>query len=76
MYRPSLKSGFSLIILFLLSVILYIVAQSSYVEIQTDHYQEKVRAANIMNNYLKAIHTALAENIFSLMILMILLKLD
>jgi poly-gamma-glutamate system protein len=48
MYRPSLKSGWSLILLFLLSVILFIIAHNSYVTIKADYYDLKVDAANQM----------------------------
>jgi poly-gamma-glutamate system protein len=52
MYRPSLKSGWSLIILFVLSIVLYLIASSNYVEIRTDNYEEKLAAVNLMQDYL------------------------
>lgn len=48
MYRPSLKSGWSLILLFALSLGLFLIAHSSYVTIKADYYDQKVDAANLM----------------------------
>jgi poly-gamma-glutamate system protein len=56
MYRPNLKSGRSLIALFVLSLILFAIAQSSYKVIRSDYYDEKVKAANLMEQYLQVIH--------------------
>ncbi len=55
MYRPSLKSGWSLILLFVLSIVLYLIAANSYVEIKTNHYEEKLEAVNLMQSYLDAL---------------------
>lgn len=55
MYRPSLKSGWSLIILFVLSVILYFIAQTSYVTIKTENYDAKVASAKLMQAYMDTI---------------------
>ncbi|MBW6513942.1 MAG: poly-gamma-glutamate system protein [Candidatus Syntrophosphaera sp.] len=52
MYRPSLKSGWSLILLFIFSVILYLIAQSSYVTIKADNYEKKVEAATLMASFI------------------------
>ncbi|MDD2423409.1 MAG: poly-gamma-glutamate system protein [Candidatus Cloacimonetes bacterium] len=52
MYRPNLKSGRSLILLFILSVILYLIASHSYVEIKANHYEEKLAAVSLMQDYL------------------------
>jgi len=54
-YRPSLKSGWSLIMLFLLSVVLYLIASNSYVEIRSNRYEEKLAAVNLMQDYLDAL---------------------
>lgn len=61
MYRPSLKSGWSLIILFLLAVGLFVWAQSSYVQIKTDNYEEKVDAANRMQSYMDSLRVYLQQ---------------
>jgi len=50
MYRPSLKSGRSLIALFVLSVVLFFIAQSSYVHVKADNYELKIEAAKLMKN--------------------------
>jgi len=52
MYRPSLKSGWSLILLFIFALILFFIAQSSYVTIEADFYQQKVEAAQTMKAWL------------------------
>lgn len=52
MYRPSLKSHWSLLMLFLFAIALYLVAQHSYVQIKTDHYEEKVLAAKTMQSFI------------------------
>ena len=57
MFRPNLKSGWSLILLFILSVILYLIASHSYVEIKTNHYEEKLAAVNLMQDYLDILET-------------------
>lgn len=57
MYRPSLKSGWSLFILFVLSIILYLIASHSYVEIRTKNYEEKIAAANLMQQYIEVLQT-------------------
>jgi poly-gamma-glutamate system protein len=54
MYRPNLKSGRSLLSLFILSLILFAIAQFSYKDIRVEHYNEKVEAAKLMNSYLDA----------------------
>lgn len=55
MYRPSLKSGLSLILLSVLAVGLYLVAAYSFVEIKSDHHDEKLAAVNLMQSYLDAL---------------------
>lgn len=59
MYRPSLKSGRSLISLMVLAIVLYIIAQSSYVRIKTDHYDDKIAASELMKKSIEAIKTEL-----------------
>ena len=55
MYRPSLKSGRSLVLLFVLSIILFLIADHSYKTIRADYYEEKLQAAQLMDKYLVAI---------------------
>lgn len=57
MYRPNLKSGRSLISLFILSVILYLIASNNFVEIRTTNYDEKLAAANLMQTYLDTLQS-------------------
>jgi len=64
MYRPSLKSGRSLIALLVLSIVLFIIAQNSYKHIRADYYEEKVQAAKLMNTYLETIRQDLKESGF------------
>jgi poly-gamma-glutamate system protein len=52
MYRPSLKSGWSLILLFGFAVVLFLIAQHSFVNIRTDYYDEKVEAARTMQAFI------------------------
>lgn len=52
MYRPSLKSGWSLILLFIFSIILFLIAQHSYVTIKANHYEQKVEAAQLMATFI------------------------
>ncbi len=55
MYRPSLKSNYSLIALLVLATGLYLVAHFSYVNIEADHYQEKVQAARLMKTFMDSL---------------------
>lgn len=55
MYRPSLKSTWSLVALFALSVVLFIIAQNSYVHIEADFHDEKVEAAQLMNSFIDSL---------------------
>jgi len=48
MYRPSLKSIWSLAALALISIILYFIAQSSYSEIEAEGYEQKIEASQHM----------------------------
>jgi len=52
MYRPNLKSGWSLFVLFILAIILYLIASNSYVEIRANNYEEKLAAVNLMQEYI------------------------
>lgn len=48
MYRPSLKSIWSLAALAVLSVVLYYIAQNSYSEVRSEGYELKIEAARHM----------------------------
>lgn len=65
MYRPSLKSGRSLTILFILSIILFVIADRSYKSIRSDYYEEKLQAAQTMQKYLDTIQSDLKKNGFA-----------
>ncbi len=64
MFRPSLRSDCALISLLVLSVILFVIAQSSYKYIRANYYEEKVQAANLMNDYLEIIRAELTARDF------------
>lgn len=55
MYRPSLKSGWSLFLLLVLAAILFLIAQHSYVKINADYYDQKVEAANLMQAFIDSL---------------------
>ncbi len=55
MYRPSLKSNYSLIALLVIAIGLYLAAHFSYVNIEADHYQEKVQAARLMKTFMDSL---------------------
>jgi len=55
MYRPSLKSPWSLIALMVLSVVLFIIAQNSYVVIKTPNYEEKMAAVNLAQAFMDSL---------------------
>jgi len=57
MYRPSLKSGRSLIVLFAISIVLFYIAQSSFVHVKTDNYDLKVAAAQLMKSAMDSLKT-------------------
>jgi len=59
MYRPSLKSTWSLILLLVFAVGLYVFAQSSYVHIKTSNYNEKVQSAQLMKAFMDSLSTEL-----------------
>lgn len=65
MYRPNLKSGKSLIILFVLSIVLFVIADRSYKTIRADYYEEKLQAAQLMNQYLETIRKDLESTGFT-----------
>ena len=64
MYRPSLKSGRSLVLLFILSIVLFVIADRSYKSIRADYYEEKLQAAMLMEKYMNAISTDLKNTGF------------
>lgn len=66
MYRPSLKSGRSHISLMILAVILYIIAQSSYVLLKSEKYDQKLAAAELMKTYMETIKTELNTRNFEI----------
>jgi poly-gamma-glutamate system protein len=64
MYRPSLKSGRSLILLLVLSIVLFVIADRSYKSIRADYYEEKLQASMLMERYLETISTELKNSGF------------
>jgi len=64
MFRPSLKSGKSLYMLMILSIVLFFIAQTSYVQIKSDSYDQKIEASNLMQQYLEAIRDELKQRDF------------
>lgn len=52
MYRPSLKSNYSLVALLVLAIGLYLIAHFSTVNIETNYYQEKVQSAKLMKTFM------------------------
>lgn len=64
MFRPSLKTGLSLTLLFILSIILMIIAQRSYVHIKSEDYEAKLEAANLMQSYMDTIREKLTADGF------------
>ncbi|MFO8144110.1 MAG: poly-gamma-glutamate system protein [Candidatus Syntrophosphaera sp.] len=57
MYRPALKSNLSLGLLLVFAIILFLVAGSSYVTIESDNYKQKVEAANLMKAFMDTLKT-------------------
>lgn len=55
MYRPSLKSPWSLIALLALSIGLFIIAQNSYVVIKSPNYEEKLAAVNLAQAFIDSL---------------------
>lgn len=62
MYRPSLKSAWSLFGLLILAIGLFLWAQHSYVLIKTDNYQEKVDAALLMQTFMDSLKAELKDS--------------
>ncbi len=58
MYRPSLRSNWSLAILAILSLVLFYFAQTSKKTIKTNHYNLKLKAANEMQTMMSVVKTA------------------
>jgi len=54
----------ALTLLFILSIILIIIAQRSYVQIKSDNYEEKVQAANLMQAFMDTIRVELTRQNF------------
>ena len=55
MYRPSLKSIWSLAALALISIVLFYIAQNSYSHIESEGYDYKIKAANHMKQSMEAL---------------------
>jgi len=64
MFRPSLKSDRSLVLLFILSIVLFFIAQSSYKNIRANYFEEKIQAAKLMDQYLVTIRQDLQAKNF------------
>ncbi len=58
MYKPSLKSNWSLVLLGFLSLFVFYIAQTSYKNTQADYYVEKLQAAQKMSDYMQALKSA------------------
>ncbi|HRY83883.1 MAG TPA: poly-gamma-glutamate system protein [Candidatus Cloacimonadota bacterium] len=61
MFRPSLKSGWSLTILFFVSLILFAIAQSSYIIVKTENYDTKVSASILMKTFMDSLKTEIVS---------------
>ena len=55
MFRPSIKSRRTLIILALVSLLLYYVSEKSRIEVKNSHFEEKIEAANVMKDAFQVI---------------------
>ncbi len=55
MFKPSLKNNWSLIMLALLSLVLYGIAQISFKDIKAPWYEEKLQASELMSQYMKVL---------------------
>lgn len=64
MYRPSLRSDKTLLALLVLSIGLFIFAQSSYVQIKSDHFEDKLDAAQEMQQFMDVIRDDLTASGF------------
>jgi poly-gamma-glutamate system protein len=58
MFKPSLKSNRSLVLLAILSIFVFYIAQTSYKQTQADYYVEKLQAAQKMNDYMQVLKEA------------------
>jgi poly-gamma-glutamate system protein len=63
MYRPSLKSIWTLLVLSLTSYALYFWAENSRVEVQQESFQEKMAAATLMKTSMDALRDARAPGL-------------
>ncbi|MBN2829412.1 MAG: poly-gamma-glutamate system protein [Candidatus Cloacimonetes bacterium] len=61
MYRPTLRTDWSLIGLALLSLILFYFAQNSHRTIKASYYEEKIQAANEMQSMMNLVKNAYDE---------------
>lgn len=61
MYKPSLKSNWSLAILAGLSILLFYIAQTSYTAIKSDFYEEKIQAAEHMQMSMEHLRRVVTE---------------
>ncbi|MEN6445519.1 MAG: poly-gamma-glutamate system protein [Candidatus Cloacimonas sp.] len=59
MYRPSLKSNRSMIILLCLAIVLFYIAQTCYIQVKTDNYEVKIAAAQLMKTAIDTLSTEL-----------------
>lgn len=55
MYRPSIKSNWTIMGLAVVSVVLYVISENSRVEVKAPYYNEKIEASVLMRNALEAI---------------------
>jgi poly-gamma-glutamate system protein len=58
MYKPSLKSNWSLVLLAVLAIFVFYIAQTSYKHTKADYYVEKLQAAQRMNEYMQVLKTS------------------
>jgi poly-gamma-glutamate system protein len=61
MYRPTLRTNWSLITLALLSLVLFYIAQNSHRTIKAAYYDQKIQAADEMQSMMTLIKTAYDE---------------
>jgi poly-gamma-glutamate system protein len=61
MYKPSLKSNWSLVLLGVLAIFVFYIAQTSYKQTQADYYVEKLQAAQKMSEYMQVLKGAYLE---------------
>lgn len=55
MYRPNLKSIWSLIVLLIVAIVLYLIATNNIVVIKANNYDEKMAAVELMQVYMDAL---------------------